>query len=210
MLNRIKRVLNNFKENRDYRSWLRSGKPVPPPHAVKRKVIKGFSRRHRLDVFIETGTYLGEMLDGVKDVFSEIHSIELSEKLYEQAAPKFKKHHHIFLHHGDSAEVLPVVLRRVTKSCLFWFDAHYSAGVTGRGSKETPIMEELGCVFQHSITTHVLLIDDARLFIGENDYPAIDSLRSFVKSRYPGHIFEVMEDIIRIYPEPRGPDYRRC
>jgi hypothetical protein len=45
----------------------------------------------------------------------------------------------------------------------------------------------------------VILIDDARCFTGENDYPTLDELKSFVAERKPNHKFSVEHDIIRIH-----------
>ena len=83
--------------------------------------------------------------------------------------------------------------------CLFWLDGHYSAGITAKGEKETPIWEELEHICDHPIKNHVILIDDASLFVGKNDYPNLDSLQKFVESRFPDNIFEVRDDMIRIY-----------
>jgi len=45
----------------------------------------------------------------------------------------------------------------------------------------------------------VILIDDARCFIGERGYPKIDELKEFVLSKYSDWEFEVKDDIIRLY-----------
>jgi len=87
----------------------------------------------------------------------------------------------------------------VEKPCLFWLDGHYSGGNTAKGEKETPIMEELRQICAHPVKNHLILIDDAREFTGQNDYPTIESLRTFVGARLPGYGFDVKDDIIRIY-----------
>ena len=52
-------------------------------------------------------------------------------------------------------------------------------GDTAKGSKFCPIYEELNAIFT-SIDKHCLLIDDARLFNGADDYPTLDELKGFI------------------------------
>ena len=73
--------------------------------------------------------------------------------------------------HGDSGEILPELLNNINEPILFWLDGHYSAGNTSKGSLNTPIIKELVTIFQHPIKQHIILIDDARLFNGADDYP---------------------------------------
>lgn len=137
--------------------------------------------------------------------FETIFSVELSEELYERAKQKFSRHSHIHLYQGNSAHVLPEILRRVSEPALFWLDAHASGGITSRGEKVTPIREELQHIFDHMIEDHVVLIDDARGFIGENDYPSLEELADLVSQSRPHWAVEVEADIIMLYPA----DWRR-
>jgi hypothetical protein len=195
----IGKILAGYRIRKTYRRWLSKGKPMPVPHDVKKIAVKTFAKQYGIRVFVETGTYLGDMVAAVNTDFDKIYSIELSEDLYKQAMKRFAGFKHITIVHGDSAKVIPEILRCIETPCLFWLDGHYSAGVTARGEKETPILEELGNICDHPIKNHVTLIDDARLFVGENDYPTLESLQKFVESRFPGYIFEIRDDMIRIY-----------
>jgi hypothetical protein len=192
-------VLENYRNRKAYRQWLRKGKPDPVPHIAKQMVVKKYAAKNGIRVFIETGTYLGEMVYAVKNTFDKIYSIELSNDLFESAWKKFIRYKHITIINGDSAEVLPVILMHAKEPCLFWLDGHYSGGNTAKGKKETPIMEELKQICDHPVKNHVILVDDARLFTGQNDYPTIDSLRTFIDARLLGYEFHVKDDIIRIY-----------
>ena len=152
-----------------------------------------------MHVFVETGTYLGEMVNAVKDVFDQIYSIELGVELYQNAKTRFAGIRHITIIQGDSAEVLNEVMAHLNQPCLFWLDSHYSGGITVKGELETPIRKEFSHVFGHSIRSrHVILIDDARCFTGEHDYPTIEQLRDMSKSA-GFDSFEVKDDIIRIH-----------
>jgi hypothetical protein len=188
----------SYRRNRDYRKWLEAGKPIPVPDAVKQLTVRAYATRYGIRAFVETGTY-GDMILATKDIFGKVYSIELSTELYEEARKKFSRYKHISILQGDSAKVLRQVLNEIDEPCLFWFDAHYSEGDTARGEKETPILEEMRWVFDHPIEDHIILIDDARLFTGRNDYPTLEELRNLVLDRYRHYIFEVEDDIIRTH-----------
>lgn len=193
------RIIKNFWDKKKYRKWALSGKLIPPPHIVKQITVKTYASQFGIDIFVETGTYLGEMIDAVKYNFKRIFSLELSQELYENAREKFSKHKHISIINGDSAQILPEILNHVREPCLFWLDGHYSGGNTAKGEKETPIMEELKQICAHPDQNHLILIDDAREFTGQNDYPTLDSLRTFIGTKLPNFEFDVEDDIIRIY-----------
>ena len=193
------------KQNLWFRSsvvwhWKRKGCPVPPPHQVKQMVIEEYQKRYGCSVLVETGTYLGDMVEAQENNFKRIISIELDQHLYERAKRKFRKKSNITIYHGDSSKVLPQILPTITENAIFWLDGHYCAGFTAKGDKETPIYEELEVIFQDSTHDHILLIDDARLFTGGRDYPTIEELSDFIRGRNKDYSIEVKDDIIRAMP----------
>jgi hypothetical protein len=197
--NVIGEIIEFYRHWKPYFEWLESGKPDPPPNIVKQMTIKEYANKYRLKVFIESGTYLGDMVYAVRGVFEKIYSIELDDNLYESAKAKFLKYSHMSILHGDSAKVMPKILEHIQDPCLFWLDGHYSAGITSKGEIATPILQELRHIFSHTVKDHVILIDDARLFIGKNDYPNIQELRSFVLGQKHDREIEIKDDIIRIH-----------
>ena len=187
-----------IKHRRQYEVWVNEGRPVPPPAPVKHQVIEEYARKYGHQVFIETGTYRGDTIHAVRSVFNQIYSIELGLDLAEKARVRFRNQPHISINQGDSGIVLPKILSGIVDSCLFWLDAHYSAGVTALASLETPIHQELKAILSHPNEDHTILIDDARDFNGRKGYPELDQLREFVTRRFPSKSFEVKDDIIRI------------
>ena len=187
-----------------HRAWLRAGSPDPPSHVYKQGVVAEYARRHGLRVLIETGTYLGDMIYATRDVFDEIHSIELNPKFFEIAKKRFARDARVTIVQGDSGEVLGQVLSRVNRPCLFWLDGHYTAGKYAiRPDSETPIEKELRHIAKHPLkNAHVILIDDARDFTGTGDYPALDTLKEWAEREGFGR-FEVERDIVRISNEVR-------
>ena len=180
--------------------WKRKGCPVPPPHQVKQMVIEEYQKQYGCSVLVETGTYLGDMVEVQENNFKRIISIELDQHLYERAKHNFRKKSHITIYQGDSSKILPQIMPTITENALFWLDGHYSEGFTAKGDKETPIYEELEVIFQDSTHDHILLIDDARLFTGQRDYPTIEELSDCIRGQNKDYIIEVKDDIIRAVP----------
>jgi hypothetical protein len=163
-------------------------------------VIEEYQKRYSCSVLVETGIYLGDMVEAQGNNFKRIISIELDQHLYERAKHKFRKKSHITIYQGDSSKILPQIMPTITESALFWLDGHYSAGFTAKGDKETPIYEELEVIFQDSTHDHILLVDDARLFTGQSDYQTIEELSDFIRGKNKDYIIEVKDDIIRAVP----------
>ncbi|HEY8241206.1 MAG TPA: hypothetical protein VIH35_07165 [Kiritimatiellia bacterium] len=177
--------------------WERSGRPVPPPHVAKQRAIAAAAKRSGALILIETGTYLGDMVGAMRRRFREIHSIELSDELARKAAGRFEGEPHIHIHQGDSGQVLPSILAGVREPCVLWLDGHFSGGITARASEETPIQRELKTVLAHPVKGHVVLIDDARFFNGENDYPTLAKIEAQIRAARPDWKVVVKDDIIR-------------
>jgi hypothetical protein len=192
-------VLEGYRIKKTYERWLRNGNPMPVAYAVKQHTVKNFAQKYGTRVFIEVGTYLGDMVAAVCNDFERIYSIELSEDLFSRAAKKFAGYKHITILHGDSFQVLPEILRHIDVPCLFWLDGHYSIGNAAIGNNEGSIMEELRQICAHPIKNHVILIDEANLFAGKNDFPTLEFMWTFVESRLPDCEFDAQNDIIRIY-----------
>jgi hypothetical protein len=184
--------------------WITAGRPVPPPHAYKQRVVSECGRRFGARVLVETGTYLGDMLEAVHPDFEELYSIELDGELHQRAVQRFARRDNVTILHGDSATVLPQLLNRISSPALFWLDGHYSAGITARGDRDTPVVAELEAIARHPVRGHVILIDDARCFDGSRDYPSLPEIRECASRLWPDHTFEVQDDVIRILPRAEG------
>lgn len=181
-------------------NWYAGGKQSSTPHLIKQKIVKDYKEKYKVQILVETGTYLGTMVNATKNDFKKIYSIELDKKLYNHARNKFKNYAHIKIMPGDSAKVLPQLLKQIRRPTLFWLDAHFSKGITAKGNKETPIMEELNSIFKHKIKTHIILIDDAQVFSGKNGYPSEKFLKKYVTKKKKNLLYTVKNNIVRITP----------
>jgi len=165
------------------------------------------SQKH--NIFIETGTFLGDTVDLLKNDFNQLISFELSEELATKAQNRFADIPKIKILAGDSGKLLAGVLKEIHEPCLFWLDGHYSSEFwmdnqyikTAKGEKETPVLEELESILSHPVKNHIILIDDARCFNGKGDYPKIKEIRAQIKNTAPNYRVKVKNDIIRITPE---------
>lgn len=195
----VRNWLRATRCGREFRRWERRGRPVPPPHIVKQRTIRTLAERFGLRLLVETGTYYGDMVEAMKRHFSQIYSIELSQELCERAAKRFARDPNIRIIQGDSGTELGHLVPTIDQPALFYLDGHYSAGISARGAKDTPICEELAHIFA-SDRSHVIVIDDARCFGRDPGYPSLQRLTDFIRSWRPDARIEVEDDSIRVTP----------
>lgn len=188
-----RRMLNEYVVFND---WLRNDCHGLPPHVFKQNTIVEFQKKSGIDILVETGTYLGDMVEAQKKFFHKIYSIELSIKLYKMAKKRFSRDANVEIIQGDSGRMLSEIVNQLDKPAIFWLDGHYSGNITAKGDKECPVFEELDAIFKGKIKNHILLIDDARCFVGQGDYPTIDELEKYVAGKNPGYKLEIKKDII--------------
>jgi len=176
---------------------------VPPPHRIKIFWLDHFRKKYDLNILIETGTYKGATVAAFLNNFSRIYTIELDPILYRDACTRFADHPHVNVIQGDSSYKLPDILSKIKTPSLFWLDGHYSGGSTARGEVDTPIIAELIAIQSHECNHHVILIDDARLFNGANDYPILDATFTFLKNINSNYNIRVVDNIIQAFPQKR-------
>lgn len=170
---------------------------MPPPTFLKHEVLRGYAKTFGIKTFVETGTYKGSTIFALRDCFDTLYSVELSEILYKKALQRFKNDPKVHLFQGDSGEKLAEIVKLLDAPALFWLDGHYSGGETAKGDKETPIRKELKTIFD-SHFPHVVIIDDAREFLGTHDYPELSEIASLAREH--NYSFLVENDSIRLAP----------
>lgn len=180
--------------------WIINDRPIPYPHLIKVSIILKYARKFHIKTLVETGTYLGQTVDDLKQGFLKIFTIELDKNLYKNAKNNFAKYNNITIIQGDSSKKIKNVIKRIKNPTVFWLDAHYSSGLTAKGNLETPILKELIAISKSRVKNHVILIDDARKFKGLNDYPTIRQIKKIVSQNFWNYKVITKKDIIRIYP----------
>jgi hypothetical protein len=200
-VNLQKQFYNQFF-TKEHEEWEEKGRQPPVSNLLKQEVLREFQKKYAIKTLVETGTYLGDTLFALSDDFDKLYSIELSTHFFDLARKRFKKVPHIHLLQGDSGIVLKALVPKLDGPAIFWLDGHYSGGLTAKGEKECPVFEELASIFS-SPFEHMIFIDDARLFIGKNDYPTIEQMRNYVKLNKPSYDFSVVNDCLRLLPANR-------
>jgi hypothetical protein len=189
---KLLRIIKRNIQLNNLTKWKQKGYPTPPPHIIKVYVLKFIANKKNLQNFVETGTFMGDMLEELKNNFKYLYSIELFTPLYKRAVKIFKNNKNIKILNGDSGILIKNVIRSLDKPTLFWLDAHYSGSGTAKSNLDTPIEKELEIISQFN-KSHVIVIDDARLFNGNDDYPKLSKLKETYKSRYT---ISVIHDMI--------------
>ncbi len=200
LLAHARAVVHAARRRAEHRAWRRNGCPNPPPHSVKVEIVRSTARFHGLRMFVETGTYLGDMVAAVRGDFAHIWSIELDAALYARACRRFARDPTVTLLRGDSGALLPGLLRDVTEPALFWLDGHYSGGNTALGDGMAPILAELRAIGLRRNPADVVLIDDSRCFANEPGWPTRAELRETVREFWPDRVLLSELDILHLCP----------
>src|SRR5262245_36640301 len=181
------------------------------PSLISNKVselILSLRNAHKIQTFVETGTYLGATAKWASQYFQHVVTIELSEELFGQAKTSLSGISNIQVLHGDSGRLLGEVLNALPGPVVFWLDGHHSFGNTAGAQHECPLIQELYRIKESGRCDHVVFIDDAHMFLSPPPYPhksdhwptfgdVLDSLRDINSSYY----IVVWENVIIAVPE---------
>jgi hypothetical protein len=183
----------------------------------KRKVLRETAIRQDLRIFVETGTYKGDTVEEMSEsgLFDDVYSVELSADLFRETARRFLGDEYfeecfdplkrvqsilrlqtvVSLYPGDSAQRLAELVPRLQGPALFWLDAHPGEPGTAGTYGVTPLRGELRAILDAPRFPHVVLIDDARLFV-EDGWPSLDEIQEIASKS--GRTVDVVDDIARI------------
>jgi glycosyltransferase involved in cell wall biosynthesis len=129
-----------------------------------KQLVEYLKRRFNLDIFIETGTYLGGTAFDCSQIFKRVITMEASRKFYEAARQRYAHVPNIEFVYGSSSTQMYPVVQTLNVPAFFWLDAHWSGGETYGEKDECPLIAELEAI-NTSALDHFILIDDARLFM---------------------------------------------
>jgi hypothetical protein len=165
---------------KEYELWAIRDFAAPSPHFVKQAVVIRNGIRNA--TWIETGTYLGQTTEVLSKLGSDVYSIEPEPQLFANALKLFENTKNIHLLNGTSEQIFPDLLSKIHGDVNFWLDGHYSAGITFKGSQDTPILDELKniSINLNHFNKVCVLVDDVRCFNPNlpeySDYPNLDVL----------------------------------
>ena len=93
----LQRGLRSFYEIIKYPSWKikRKTNVLPDNHLYKKRRIRNMQKKHNFQVFIETGTFYGQMVKSVIPYFDRVVSIEIFEPLFLLNKKAFKSNKNV-------------------------------------------------------------------------------------------------------------------
>ena len=127
---------------------------------------------YQMDIFIESGTYLGETTLQAASCFPSAITMEICEDFYIQARDSLQNEKNVTVLLGDSALLLSDILKDIKergKKTLFWLDGHFMSSMIGEQDEVlveygyTPILKELDAIVASSLKNCIIMIDDIRL-----------------------------------------------
>lgn len=176
--------------------------PGVETESLPEHLVKIFTDAFEVKIFIETGTAGGSSIATASKMFNKCYTIELIDGRVTEKIPGVE------YRIGNSVDILGSLITNHMGYYIFFFlDAHYSDSVPNTsGVKECPVLEELKIISSHQ--TSIILIDDARLFLGQppypndpRDWPTIEEIFAAAKLYFPNHHTTITDDFILIYPD---------
>ena len=187
--------------------WLRKGRPIPPPAAIKARNILVLADLFDIDTLVETGTYRGDMVAATLNRFERIYSIEIAPNLAKAARARFRHvNGKVHVLEGDSGKLLPQLIPDIPDRVIFWLDGHYSGEGTGKGETDTPVVTEIEAIAAlRGNHGDVVIVDDARLFGRAPAYPQLGDFVGFLQAKLRGRVMVADDSIIVLPPSPPPP-----
>ena len=173
--------------------------------SIPKPLVRRIRERLNIRNFIETGTFRGNTAIWAAGIFERVYTIEIDPEIRKETAQRKDATPNIEFLLGNSAEVLPEVVSKLSGPCFFWLDGHWCVGAGDQEAHECPLLQELEAIA--SLQGSVIFIDDARCFLGPlppphrtNDWPRIDEVFEKLGALFPGHRTTIIDDVILCYP----------
>ena len=129
--------------------------------------------------FVETGTYIGQSLFMISDMFNHLSTVEAKSDLFTASQALFTSRNvgNITGHVGDSRAFLRGIDPAYGNESVYFLDAHYSSGITSREFGACPVIEEIQTILARSPAA-LIVVDDMRLMTGQEGYPTLGAILS--------------------------------
>lgn len=177
--------------------------------SIPKELVLAIIKALDIPNFIETGTFKGNTAIWASEHFKQVYTIEIVESFSKEAASRcgYKKNIEFLV--GNSKDVLPRLVPKLTSRCFFWLDGHWCMGAGGQ-DEECPLFQELDAI--KSLKDAVIFIDDARCFLGPlppphraEDWPTIEDVFAFFRSNFPQLRVSIIDDVIVAIPKDVTP-----
>lgn len=174
-------------------------------------LVKPLASNYYIPYLVETGTANGDSARLAATMFEKVWTIELIKG---RAEVKDSPENVTFLE-GDSTKVIPKIISELLKLrkgkekqwVIFYLDAHYSEDVPNEsGYPECPVLGEIKAIAEYGYES-IIIIDDARLFLGQppyphnpEDWPSVCEIFILLKEKFPYHHITITDDYILCIP----------
>jgi hypothetical protein len=115
------------------------------------------------------------MVNFARVSFRQVISVEIYPPFHRKNVSQFENDRNVHILLGDSGKNLSEAISLASGRILFWLDGHYSGSGTGIGEKVSPIIQELELIAKIGRHNDCIVIDDRRLFTGQDGYPFLDA-----------------------------------
>lgn len=180
---------------------------------VPRELVLWLRDTFEVDVFVETGTNQAETAVWASERFERVITIEAHGPFYQRATESFGDRKNIQFLKGDSRTHIKNLLASLTKPAIFWLDAHWCGEHTFGKNEECPVVGELE-LLNTSKVPHIVLIDDARLFLAPppvphdaSHWPDITTICEILSKGDKKRYVVVHEDVIIGIPDVARPRF---
>ena len=171
---------------RELSVWRERAFSAPSPDFVKRACLL----RNGIPgaTWVETGTSLGITTRLLAAQAGKVYTLEPEPTLFANARRTLADLANVEVLNGTSEQLLPRLLETLRGDVNFWLDGHYSGGVTFKGEKDTPVVEELAALQRAlpRLGRVAVLVDDIRYFSPAtkiySGYPSLDFLVDWARA----------------------------
>lgn len=172
---------------------------------IPKSLAKNLADTYKSNLFIETGTYLGDTAKWACQVFKKVLTCEPAPKIYLKAIDLTKKYTNIFVSPLDSVNFLLSNKNVISNSeaPFFWLDAHPKGGDTYGIDQKIPLLEELIIIFA-SHDAPIIMIDDIRIFgcpefygFNSKNWPSIAEIIAVVPNGFSYYQYNDIALIVR-------------
>lgn len=182
--------------------------------SIPKNIVQAFQKQGQIHNFVETGTYKGDSCFWAATQFGKVYTIEIDPEISSATAARPDCPSNIRFFVGNSRDVLPEVIEELKGRTLFWLDGHW-CNVSELGKDdECPLMDELKTL--KNLTDAVILIDDARLFLGhlhqlhdQSQWPDYSEIKALLKQQFPRNLITVCDDVIFCIPPDLIKTYKK-
>jgi hypothetical protein len=174
---------------------------------VPRELVLWMQGAFNIKVFVETGTNRAETSVWASQNFESVYTVEAYEPLYRKAVETYGSRKNIKFLKGDSRTHIRELTKTLKEPAIFWLDAHWCGEQTFGKSDECPLVGELE-ILNNCAVPHVVLIDDARLFLAPpplphdaSHWPDISTICTHLALHDSRRFVAVHDDVIMAVPD---------